>query len=59
MSNGRNTSRNDCGMYILLSDDEHQMVRDNSKKRTGQHGCNSNPVATLPHAAVVFRYATI
>ena len=42
-------------MYILLSDDKHQMVRDSSKKHTGQCGCNSNPVATLPHAAVVFR----
>ena len=25
------------------------------KKHTGQHGRNSNPVAMLPHAAVVFR----
>ena len=41
-------------MYIPLSD-KHQMVRDSSKKHTGQHGRNSNPVATLPHAAVVFR----
>ena len=41
-------------MYILLSDDKHQMVRDSSKKCTGQRGCNSNPVAMLPHAAVVF-----
>ena len=41
-------------MYIPLSDDKHQMVRDSSKKRTGQHGRNGNPVATLPHAAVVF-----
>ena len=44
-----------CGMYIPLSDDKHQMVQDSSKKCTGQRGCNSNPVATLPHAAVVFR----
>ena len=44
-----------CGMYMPLSDDKHQMVRDSSKKRTGQHGRISNPVATLPHAAVVFR----
>ena len=43
------------GMYIPLSDDKHQMVRDSSKKNTGQCGRNSNPVATLPHAAVVFR----
>ena len=42
-------------MYIPLSDDKHQMVRDGSKKCTGQQGRNSNPVATLPHAAVVFR----
>ena len=41
-------------MYIPLSDDKHQMVRDSSKKHTGQHGCNSNPVASLAHAAVVF-----
>ena len=41
-------------MYIPLSDDKHQMVRDNSKKRTCQHRRNSNPVAMLPHAAVVF-----
>ena len=41
-------------MYIPLSDDKHQMVRDSSKKCTGQCRCNSNPVATLPHAAVVF-----
>ena len=31
------------------------MVQDSSKKRTGQRGCNSNPVAMLPHAAGVFR----
>ena len=43
-----------CGMYIPLSNDKHQMVRDRSKKHTGEHGRNSNPVATLPHAAVVF-----
>ena len=42
-------------MYIPLSDDKHQIVRDSSKKRTGQRGHNSNPVAMLPHAAVVFR----
>ena len=41
-------------MYIPLSDDKHQMVRDSSKKRTGQCGRNSNPFAALPHAAVVF-----
>ena len=42
-------------MYILLSDDTHQIVQDSSKKCTGQCGHNSNPVAMLPHAAVVFR----
>ena len=42
-------------MHIPLSDDKHQMVRDSSKKCAGQRGLNSNPVATLPHAAVVFR----
>ena len=42
-------------MYIPLSDDKHQMVRDSSKKCTGQHRRNSSPVTTLPHAAVVFR----
>ena len=31
------------------------MVQDNSKKCTDQRGRNSNPVAMLPHAAVVFR----
>ena len=41
-------------MYILLSDDKYQMVQDSSKKCTGQCRHNSNPVATLPHAAVVF-----
>ena len=43
-----------CGMYIPLSDEKHQMVQDSSKKCTGQHRCNSNPVVTLPHATVVF-----
>ena len=43
------------GMYVPLSDDKHQMVRDSSKKCTGQHRHNSNPVAMVPHAAVVFR----
>ena len=53
-NNPYGTEITDCGMYIPLSDDKHQMVRDSSKKRTGQHGRNSNPVAMLPHAAVVF-----
>ena len=43
-----------CGIYSPLSDDKHQMVRDSSKKCSGQCGHNSNPVATLLHAAVVF-----
>ena len=43
-----------CGMYILLSDDKHQIVRDSSKKHIDLRRCNSNPVAMLPHAAVVF-----
>ena len=47
--------QDNCGMYIPLSDDKHQMVRNSSKICTGQRGCNSNPVAMLPHAAVVFR----
>ena len=42
-------------MYIPLSDDKHQTVRDSSKKHTGQCRHNSNTVAKLPHAAVVFR----
>ena len=42
-------------MYIPLSDDKHQMVQDSSKRCTGQHGRNSNPVATLPHDTVVCR----
>ena len=47
-------------MYIPLSDDKHQMVRENSKvhwmsEKIGQRGRNSNLVATSPHAAVVFR----
>ena len=42
-------------MYILLSDDKHQIVQDSSKNHTGQCGRNSSPVATLPHATVVFR----
>ena len=39
---------------LLLNDDKHQTVRDSSKKCTDQRGRNSNPHATLPHAAVVF-----
>ena len=44
-----------CGMYIPLSDDKHQIVRDSSKNCTSQCRRNSNPVAMLTHAAVVFR----
>ena len=50
-----------CGMYIPLSDDEHQFVQKVHLACANGHwerGCNSNPVATLPHAAVVL-YATI
>ena len=45
-------------MYIPLSDYKHQVVRDSSKNCTGQRGRNNNPVARLPHTAVVL-YATI
>ena len=47
-----------CGMYIPLSDDKHQFVQKVHSARANGHwdcGHNSNPVATLPHAAVVFR----
>ena len=50
-----------CGMYIPLSDDEHQFVQKvHSTPANGhwEHRRNSNPVAMLPHAAVVL-YATI
>ena len=48
-------------MYIPLSDDEHRFVQKVQPTRANGHwerGCNSNPVATLPHAAVLL-YATI
>ena len=48
-------------MYIALGDDEHRFVQKvNPACANGhwEHGCNSNPVATLPHATVVL-YATI
>ena len=48
-------------MYIPLSDDKHRFVQKiHSTRANGhwEHGRNSNPVATLPHAAVVL-YATI
>ena len=50
-----------CSMYIPLSDDEHRFVQKVHPTRANGHwecGRNSNPVATLPHAAVVL-YATI
>ena len=50
-----------CGMYILLSDDEHRFVQKVHPARANGHwenGRNSNPVAMLPHATVVL-YATI
>ena len=43
-------------MYIPLSDDEHRFVQKVHPTRANghwEHGRNSNPVATLPHAAVV------
>ena len=49
-----------CGMYKPLSD-KHQFVQKVHSARANshwEHGHNSNPVATLPHAAVVL-YATI
>ena len=48
-------------MCIPLSDDEHQFVQKVHPARANGHwvhGRNSNPVARLPHAAVVL-YATI
>ena len=48
-------------MYVLLSDDEHQFLQKVHFVHANGHwerGRNSNPVATLPHAAVVL-YATI
>ena len=50
-----------CGMYIPLSDDEHRFVQKVHPVHANGHWecpCNSNPVATLPHASVVL-YATI
>ena len=46
---------------ILLNDDEHRFVQKVHPARANGHwecGRISNPVATLPHAAVVL-YATI
>ena len=48
-------------MYIPLSYDKHQFVQKVHLTRANghwEHRHNSNPVATLPHAAVVL-YATI
>ena len=50
-----------CGMYIPFSDDEHRFVQKIHPTHANGHwecGHNSNPVAMLPHAAVVL-YATI
>ena len=50
-----------CGMHIPLSDDEHRFVQKVHIACANGHWerrCNSNPVATLPHTAVVL-YATI
>ena len=49
-----------CGI-IPLSDDEHRFVQKVHPARANghwEHRHTSNPVATLPHAAVVL-YATI
>ena len=49
------------GMYIPLSDDERRFLQKVHLARASghwEHGRNSNPVATLPHAAVVL-HATI
>ena len=59
--NGILINANCCGMYIPLSDDEHRFVQKVHSGHANGHwerGHNSNPVATLPHAAVVL-YATI
>ena len=43
-------------MYIPLSDDEHQFVQKVHPTHANghwEHRHNRNPVATLPHAAVV------
>ena len=48
-------------MYVPLSDDEHRFVQKVHLAHANgdlERGLNSNPVASLPHAAVVF-YATI
>ena len=50
-----------CDMNIPLSDDEHRFVPKVHPARANghlEHGCNSNTVATLPHATVVL-YATM
>ena len=50
-----------CSMYIPFSDDKPRFVQKvHSARANGhwEHGRNSNPVATLPNAAVVL-YATI
>ena len=46
--------KDDCGMYIPLSDDKYQMVRDSSKKCTGQHRCNSNPLLLHYHMLLLY-----
>ena len=43
-----------CGMYIPLSDDRFvQKVHPACANGHWERGRNNNPVATLPHAAVV------
>ena len=44
-------------MYVPLCDDKHQFVQKVHPTHANGHwecGRNSNPVATLPHAVVVF-----
>ena len=51
-----------CGMCIPLSDDNHRFVQIVHPARANSHwkrGRNSNPVATLPHAAAVFHMCSI
>ena len=47
---------NHCGMYIPLGGDEHRFVQNVHPAPANGHlerRHNSNPVAMLPHAAVV------
>ena len=49
-------------MYVPLSDDEYRFVQKvHSARANGhwEHGRNSNPVASLPHAAVVCNHLNL